>query len=125
MVTRALAGRLRPAGDEHLGMFHEDAVFEFPYLPGGPVHVEGKAEMYLGSVQGGTDFQEFVLDACRSMDGDVIVMEYRCHARDVRSGQPYPQRYIGVLRLKDGRLSMLREYLNPLLNLSLADATTA
>ena len=124
MVTRALAGRLVPSGGEYLDMFHDDAMLQFPYLPGGPVRIEGKAAMapYLGSAQGGTDFHEFVLDSCRPCEGGVVVMEYHCHATDTKSGRPYPQRYIGVLRLRDERLSLLREYLNPLLNMALAGA---
>ena len=127
MVTRALAGRLAPSGDEYLDMFHDEAVFEFPYLPGGPVHVKGKREMarYLDSIEGGTDFHEFVLDTCHLQPNGVVVMEYHCHARQVQSGKPYSQRYIGVLKLDGERLSLIREFLNPLLNMELANRPAA
>lgn len=127
MVTRALADRLVPTGSEYLDMFHDDAVFDFPFSPGGPVRVEGKAKMaeFLSSIEGGTDFREFSLDASYPMTGDIVVMEYHCRGRDAKSGLPYPQRYVAVLQLRDGRLSLLREYLNPLLNMAITAATKA
>lgn len=127
MVTRALEGRLVPTGDEYLSVFHEDAVFEFPFVPSGAVRLEGKAKMaaYLTSIKGGTDFKEFTLDACYPMTDDVVVMEYHCRARDVKSGLPYPQQYVAVMKLRGDRLSLLREHFNPLLNMELTAKTPA
>lgn len=120
MVTRTLADRLVPAGVEYLDMFHDDATFEFPYLSDGPVSCQGKPAMaaFLETIRDKTDFEEFVLDSCRRMEHDAVILEYHCYARDRASGKPYPQRYIAVLRLKGELLSLLREYNNPLVNLS-------
>ena len=45
MTVTALGDRLGPGAYEYLDMFHEDAVFEFPFGPGGAVRIEGKPAM--------------------------------------------------------------------------------
>ena len=117
MLQGALAGTLAPGAQSYLDLFHEDAVFEFPFSPGGAVLVEGKEKMtaFLQSIEGNTVFDEFTLKANYSMDdGQTTVLEYEARGRDLKSGNPYVQSYIGVVQLREGRLTLLREYLNPL-----------
>lgn len=126
MITGALGDRLRPGGEGYLDMFHEDATFDFPFMPGGPVSRKGKQSMgeYLAPMQGGMVFEVFTLVAMHAMDDGVVVMECACRAHDP-SGRPYPQGYVAVMRAVDGRLSFFREYFNPLLNLALSGQTAA
>ncbi len=124
MVKRALGDELTPGVENYLDLFTEDATFDFPFSPGGAVHVEGKAKMaeYLSSIEGGMVFDTMNLDAKYSADdGHTTVLEYHCTGSNVETGQPYFQNYIGVLRLSQGRLTSLSEFFNPLIGLKAAE----
>ncbi len=127
MITGALGDRLRPTGNGYLDMFHEDAAFDFPFMQGGPVSKVGKRSMgeYLAPMQDAMVFEVFTLLSMHVMDDGIVVMEYSCKAHEPASGTPYPQAYVAVMRIVDGRLSFFREYFNPLLNLALSGRTAA
>ena len=117
MLRQALADHLAPGGHDCLDLFSDDAVFEFPFSPGGGIHVEGKQKMiaYLHKIEDGVAFDEFTLKASYpGADGQTMVLEYDSKGRNQESGLPYAQSYIAVVRLSDGRITLLREYLNPL-----------
>lgn len=80
MTKAALGVRLALGADEYLDMFHDDAVFEFPFGIGGPVHVEGKPAMaaYLAKIEGATIFNRFDLKAAYPIRDDGMVLEYHC-----------------------------------------------
>jgi uncharacterized protein len=44
-------------------------------------------------------------------EGDTVVLEWRVHAR-TRTGAPYDNEYCGVFRIRDERISQVREYLD-------------
>ncbi len=46
-------------------------------------------------------------------DPDVIIAEYHSQAEVVRNGNEYRNRYVGVLRFRDGKISHWREYHDP------------
>ena len=117
MLRHALAGDLASGTADYLDPFAEDAVFEFPFSPGGGVHVEGKQRMteYLHSIEGGVALDQFTLKARYPMtDGKTTVLEYDSKGRHRASGRPYVQSYIAVMQVSDGRITWFREYLNPL-----------
>ena len=117
LVKRALRDQLAPGATGYLDLFHDDAVFEFPYAPGGAVRQEGKAQMaaYLRSIAGGNALDAFVLTAAYPMsDGHTTVLEYESRGHDRASGRPYRQHYLGIYQVTDGRLTLIREYFNPL-----------
>ena len=47
------------------------------------------------------------------LDPDELVAEYRSSAVVKRNGNAYKNRYIGVLRFRDGKISHWREFHNP------------
>lgn len=116
MTRAALGDRLAPGADEYLDMFHDDAVFEFPSGPGGPVVVRGKTAMadYLAEIEGSTVFDRFDLKAAHPMQDEGMVLEYRSQARAGRSQTPFMQDYVCVVRTSDGRIERYSEHLNPL-----------
>ena len=80
MIQEALGDALTPGVEGYLDLFHDDAVFEFPFSPGGAVRREGKSSMaaYLRAMEGGTVFERFFLEAAYPMDhGRTTVLEYR------------------------------------------------
>ena len=116
MTRAALGARLAPGADEYLDMFHDDAVFEFPFSPGGPVRIEGKPAMadYLDKIEGSTIFDRFDLKARYPIRDDGMVLEYRSAARVGKTGAPFQQDYVAVVRTSAGRSGFYREYLDPL-----------
>lgn len=116
MTRNALGQRLAPGASEYLDMFHEDAVFEFPFGPGGAVRIEGKPAMadYLASIEGSTVFERFDLDAAYPVHDGGMVLEYHCRARAGKDGASFDQNYVAVIEASGGRIRLYREYLNPL-----------
>lgn len=117
MVRRALGDALAPGVVGYLDLFHDDAVFEFPFAPGGAVHQAGKTAMaaYLADGVDSTVLEAFVLTAAYPMsDGHTTVLEYESQGHDRASGRPYRQHYVGIYQVTDGRLTLIREYFNPL-----------
>ena len=99
MTRAALGDRLAPGAVEYLDMFHDDAVFEFPFATGGPVRKEGKSAMaeYLASIEGSTVFDRFALTASHPIRDGGMVLEYHCHARAGAERTPFEQDYVGVV----------------------------
>lgn len=117
MLRHALGDSLAPGVVDYLDMFSEDAVFEFPFSPGGGVHVEGKEGMaaYLRSIEDGIALDEFTLKAKYPMvDGRTTVLEYDSKGHHRITGRPYIQSYVTVLRMSGGRITLFREYFDPL-----------
>lgn len=116
MTRAALGDRLASGADEYLDMFHDDAVFEFPFGVGGPVRIEGKPAMaaYLDKIEGSTIFDRFDLKAAYLIRDDGMILEYRCEARAGRSETPFLQDYVCIARTSNGRITFYREYLDPL-----------
>ena len=82
-----------------------------------PRHIVGRAdliELYRG--YGST----FFLDRCydlrvhHSPSTSTVVLEYSSEGRVVATGQPYGNRYISVVVIKDRRVAEWRDYLDPL-----------
>lgn len=120
MLAAALAAYLHPGAKHYLELFAEDAVFEFPFAPGGAVRRVGSDDMaaYLRSLEGGVVFDELTLTGSYPDGGDdgpsVVVLEYDGRGHDQASGAPYVQSYISVVHLVDGKIIFFREYFNPL-----------
>lgn len=116
MTRAALGDRLAPDAPEYLDMFHDDAVFEFPFGPGGPVRLEGKLAMaeYLGRIEGSTVFDPFELTTSYPIRGGGMVLEYRCRAYAGESKIAFDQDYVTVVETADGRIRRYCEYLDPL-----------
>ena len=49
-----------------------------------------------------------------SRDGGVVVMEFEGTGRGARTGRAYHQRYISVFTVRGGRITVYRDYWNPL-----------
>lgn len=116
MTRAALGDRLAPGADEYLDMFHDDAVFEFPFATGGPVRKEGKPAMaeYLGSIEGSTVFDRFDLKASYPIRDGGMILEYHAQAQAGAAKTPFKQDYVAVVETAGGRIRLYREYLDPL-----------
>jgi ketosteroid isomerase-like protein len=98
-------------------LMHEDIVLEFPYGAslGAPERIVGKAAAvaYVKALldrAGALRF--FDIDIVDTLDPELFVCEYRAN-RVNRGGQPYVQVYINKVRIRDGKVALMREFWDP------------
>jgi ketosteroid isomerase-like protein len=95
----------------------EDLVFELPYGPESmPRRFEGIEpwlQMSLMTFKMFSAFELEITELHRGLDPDELVAEYRSRADVVHNGNEYRNRYIGVLRFRDGRICAWKEFHNP------------
>ncbi|MER7133643.1 nuclear transport factor 2 family protein [Streptosporangium saharense] len=94
----------------------EDVVLEMPFArPGGPSRVEGREEV-LAFVTPRRAALPARLDGVRCLavhgtaDPDVIVVEYEITGTSALTGRRASLPFVGVLRARDGRVALWREY---------------
>ncbi|BCP53968.1 hypothetical protein K32_25850 [Kaistia sp. 32K] len=118
MLQRALGPLLDPAAGDFVEMMAPDGVMEFPYAPAGYVRrIEGREALaaYLGRFVDILAIDRMTDPTVHfTRDADVVILEFGCEGLGLKTGQPYDQRYISVITLKDGRIARYRDYWNPL-----------
>lgn len=122
MLRQALGPLLDPRAEGFVEMMAPDGVMEFPYAPpGGVTRIEGRKALadYLAG------FSEIVaVDRVTeptvhlTQNPDVVILEFGCEGRGLKTGQPYNQRYISVITVKEGRIVRYVDYWNPLIGLA-------
>jgi uncharacterized protein len=101
-------------------LYAPDAVHEWPFaLPGAPQRLTGRDQIraFFTRAAGGSrfDFREFRnVVVHETADPEVIIAEYDIHGQITDTGRPFVFSYILVLRVRDGQIVSLRDYLNPL-----------
>lgn len=118
LLRTALGDRIEPGADSFLAMLAEDAVMEFPYAPEGyPIRLEGRAAIsrYLEQVSGLIVFERMgePIIHC-SADPNLVIIEFDGFGKGVKTGLPYNQSYISVIRTRAGHIVSYRDYWNPL-----------
>jgi ketosteroid isomerase-like protein len=95
----------------------EDLVFDLPYGPSFmPNPVEGRAtwmEMSRSTFKMFTSFHLEIDDVYDAVDPDLLIAEYHSDAVVAHNGNSYLNRYVGILRFRDGQISAWREFHNP------------
>jgi ketosteroid isomerase-like protein len=126
-LRNALNDQLDPAATTFVEMLAEDAVIEFPYAPpGGVTKVEGKANIaqYVSGVGDLFEFGDMTLAARHdSNQSDTIILEFSCTGTGVKTGEPYNQKYISVISVRDGKIAHYNDYWNPLIALDAMGGT--
>jgi len=112
---RALLSALgRIALDEIDALISDDAVFEFPFASAAPRSAGREAVLtrlrdgYAKRFKG----MNFTIDAIYDVAGeDAVFAEYRSEA-SLHDGSHYSNQYVGLLRLRGGKIVLFREYYN-------------
>jgi ketosteroid isomerase-like protein len=95
----------------------DDLVFDLPYGPDFmPNPIEGLEpwnQMQLMTFQLFDSFRQELLEVHECLDPDELVAEYRSDAVVKRNGNAYRNRYIGVVRFRDGKICAWREFHDP------------
>jgi len=121
-VERFLTVAAHGTPDEMADLYAEDSVIEMPFglQPGVPLRFEGRE----GPDGHRTRFASFrpavrvtgvdLVALHETADPDVVIVEYDYHAVAVPTGRPFTNRYIMVVRIRDGLITHSRDYANPL-----------
>jgi ketosteroid isomerase-like protein len=95
----------------------DDLIFELPYGPDFmPNPIEGRDawnQMQLMTFKLFSSFALELIEVHECVDPDELIAEYRSDAIVERNGNEYRNRYIGVFRFRDGKISHWREFHNP------------
>lgn len=108
---------LEKSMDRCLDLFAEDGVFEFPYFSvlGMPTRFQGKTELrqVLGMIN--ARFSAFTIsdiDIHEVISGDALFVRYHTDSFIDGSERVYAQDYVSQLIAENGKIKLLREYLN-------------
>lgn len=118
VLQEALGDRIHPPATNFLELMSEDFVMEFPYArPGMKTRIEGLADVipYLLTVAQGVSIDGVDnVTVHETRDPEVVIVEFEAHGRALKVDEPYDQRYISVIRTRDGRMVHYKDYWNPL-----------
>ena len=118
MLRRMLGRRLRPDAETLPDMFAVDGVLEYPYAPPGlNTPIAGRDAIILNfqkvgkllRIDGLADVSEIEVS-----DPDLVVLEFSGRGEGVMTKEAYNQRYISVIRMRDGNIVHYKDYWNPI-----------
>ncbi|MDK2760458.1 MAG: nuclear transport factor 2 family protein [Sphingopyxis sp.] len=119
MLRNVLGARISGTGDSFLDLVADDIVFEFPFaFPGGTSRLEGSAQIaaHLESLAGMITLDRMSTPVVyETKDPETIIIEVNGFGKGVQTGEPYDQRYICVIRTRNGRIVHYIDYWNPLI----------
>lgn len=101
-------------------LWHEDLIQEIPFapeLPGFEAVWKGKERIlsyYNKAMPGRRDHVFWIYDVHQTTDPDVIIVEASAHSHVIANGRDYDQKYVFIFKLRDGKILLDREYVNPL-----------
>lgn len=111
--------------DEWIDLWTDDGVLEFPFAPPGRRgryagkpdilgYMKAVAQRMAGRVKiDGMEY--FHLHPMR--DPATACLEMGVNGRVVETGAPYRQKYVSLIETKDGKISLFKEYWNPLVSM--------
>lgn len=118
MLRHALADRLDPGASSFQEMFDRDGVMEFPFAYGNlPRRIEGREALasHLSMLATLITFDRInEPTVIPSTDPDTVVLEFDAFGTGIAIGEPYEQRYVSIIRTRNGRIVHYKDYWNPL-----------
>jgi ketosteroid isomerase-like protein len=104
-------------GEDYFDLLADDVVFEYVIsVPGYPKRVEGRQNI----VDLYSDYDSFLavrgadnLRVYRDTVASVVILEYEVHGESVQTGNPYDNRFVSIITIRDGKVTRWRDYLDP------------
>ena len=104
-------------GEDYFDLLADDVVFEYVIsVPGYPKRVEGRQNI----VDLYSDYDSFLavrgadnLRVYRDTVASVAILEYEVHGESVQTGNPYDNRFLSIITIRDGKVTHWRDYLDP------------
>lgn len=104
--------------ESHVALLADDVVFEFPFAPAGvPRRLEGKAaaaehvRVNLGAVELDRLPEATIY---RTTEPDTAIAEAHNVGRVKATGARFDMSFIAVMKVRDGRITLYRDYWSPL-----------
>ena len=108
----------KDASAEADAVYHDDVVVDFPYAPQHHTQrLEGKAAVVRFCSRVGDFFEGIggsVDRVFETGDPNVAIVETTGWSTSKETGLPYRQNYIAVVTARDGKISHINEYYNPI-----------
>jgi ketosteroid isomerase-like protein len=103
--------------EERLALWHPDGVKELPFAPAGlpKTRWEGRDEIVANTRNNSGMFADCVhrdLEIVSAEDPELFFVTSRMVPEATFLGEPYPQSFIHVIRVRDGRVVLQQEYFN-------------
>jgi ketosteroid isomerase-like protein len=118
MLRHALGDRLDPAASTFQEMFDRDGVMEFPFAYGDlPRRIEGREALasHLSMLATLITFDGMNAPTIiPSTNPDIVVLEFNAFGTGIALKEPYEQRYVSIIRTRNGRIVHYKDYWNPL-----------
>ena len=118
MLRRVLGNRLSPGAETFPDMFAVDGVLEYPFAPPGlNTPITGRDAIIanfrrlarLLQVDEVADVVEIEVK-----DPNMVVLEFSGRGKGVVTNEPYEQRYISVIQMRNGAIVHYKDYWNPI-----------
>ncbi len=118
MLRRVLGSRLRPGCDTFVDMFAPDGVLEYPFAPPGLSTAHRGREAITANFQrirkllridAVTDVAEI-----ETADPNMVVLEFLGRGEGLTLGEVYQQRYVSIIRMHDGSITLYQDFWNPI-----------
>ena len=118
MLRNALGHRINQHGTSFMDLVADDIVMTFPFAwEGLPSQLNGSGEIaqHLENLSGLISLDEMDEPIVHeTTDPEEVIVEVAGRGRGIASGEIYDQRYICVIRTKEGRIVHYKDYWNPL-----------
>ena len=114
MVAAALGDRLAAGVTNYSDLFAGDAVLEVPFDDGLRLEGRGAIDAHVRSLRGKVELGPMTVTARYDCGPGEVLLEYNGEVDDLERGVRFHQTYISVFRLSGGRLTLWREYLDPM-----------
>ena len=107
--------------DEWIDLWADDGVLEFPFAPPGRrSRYVGKADIlaYMKPLGGrmAVDALDYY-NVYPMLNPQMTCFEMAFKGRNAETGAPYNQKYISIIETKDGKVSLYKEYWNPIVSM--------
>lgn len=103
--------------DALIDMFAPGAAMEFPYAPEGVTQrLDSREAMqaHFGYISGLMSISPMRNVQVHRGAGATVVLEFECDGIILARRQPFHQRYVSAITLRDGKIGLYRDYWNPL-----------
>jgi ketosteroid isomerase-like protein len=118
IFERFLRASVDNAWDDLANLYSPDVVIEIPFAPPGvPQLTEGR-EVIRERFKGAAGMRQFQkadsVIVHETHDPELIIVEYDLHGQVTTTGRLFINKYIMVIRVRDGQIVSSRDYANPL-----------
>jgi ketosteroid isomerase-like protein len=108
-----------------MGIYAPDAIHEFPFAPAGAIdRLEGRdsIEAYMNQLPSLIQFGSLTDVLVREVDDELIIEATGHHTR-LSDGYSFDLRYVWFITRQSGKVTRIRDYMNPLQLAVLSHAT--